>query len=213
LFDIPADLRGKDYHADLHVNSPDMIRFVRGNIVDCHPGDAIVNAANSDLLPGAGVCGAIHRAGGPAIAEECRRIRAERGSIPPGQAVATTAGRLPAKYVIHTVGPIWNGGDSGEAEILANCYRNSMRLADELGVHSISFPAISTGVYGYPVEKAAWVAIPTLIECLRAAKKVVVVVMVLFDQRTLDIFVSVAMAQRKPASGNPYEVAIGVINA
>ena len=213
MFDIPREFRDKDYHVDLQVNGPDMVRLVRGNIVDSHPGEAIVNAANSDLLPGAGVCGAIHRAGGPAIAEECRRIRAERGSVPPGHAVATTAGNLPAKYVIHAVGPIWSGGSFGEAEILSNCYRNSMRLAEELGLHSISFPAISTGVYGYPVEKAAWVAIPTLIECLRSAKKVSLVIMVLFDKATLDVFAGVAMAQRKPASGNAYAVSIGVINA
>jgi O-acetyl-ADP-ribose deacetylase (regulator of RNase III) len=213
LFDIPRELRDKDYHLDLHVNGPDMIRLVRGDIVHSHPGEAIVNAANSDLLPGAGVCGAIHRAGGPTIAEECRRVRAKRGSIAPGQAVATTAGHLPAKYVIHTVGPIWNGGNSGEAEILSDCYRNSMRLAEELGLHSISFPAISTGVYGYPIEKAAWVAIPTLIECLRTAKKVCAVVVVLFDKAALEIFASVAMAQRRPTSGYPYPCSIGVINA
>jgi O-acetyl-ADP-ribose deacetylase (regulator of RNase III) len=206
-------LRDKDYHVDLQVNGPDLIRLVRGNIVDSHPGEAIVNAANSELLPGAGVCGAIHRAGGPSIAEECRRIRAERGSIPPGQAVATTAGHLPAKYVIHAVGPIWSGGGRGEAEVLSSCYRNSMRLAEELGLHSISFPAISTGVYGYPVGKAAWVAIQTLVECLRAAKKVSLVVIVLFDKATLDVFADVALAQRKPASGNPYAVSIGVMHA
>ncbi|HZQ70519.1 MAG TPA: macro domain-containing protein [Terriglobales bacterium] len=200
--------RDKDYVVDVQVGDPDLLRLLRGNIVECPFADAIVNAANSDLLPGAGVCGAIHRAGGPAIAENCCRIRAERGSIPPGEAVATTAGRLPNKYVIHAVGPIWSGGNSGESETLANSYRKSMRIADELGVHSIAFPAISTGVYGYPVEKAAWVAVPTLIECLRAAKKLVFVAMILFDKATLDVFTTVARAQRKPASGNPYDVFI-----
>jgi len=167
-----------------------------------------VNAANSELAPGGGVCGAIHRAGGPAIAEECRRIRAERGPVLPGQAVATPAGRLDAKYVIHAVGPVWNGGDDGEAEELSRCYSESMRIADELKLHSIAFPAISTGIFGYPVEQAAWVAVPTLVESLRAAKHVVLVVMVLFDKPTLDIFAKTALAQRKPASGHPYEVSI-----
>ncbi len=200
--------RDKDYVVDVQVGDPDLLRLIRGNIVECSFADAIVNAANSDLLPGAGVCGAIHRAGGPAIADECSRIRAEQGPVPTGQAAATTAGFLPNKYVIHAVGPIWSGGNSGESEALANSYRNSVRLADQLGLYSIAFPAISTGVYGYPVEKAAWVAIPTLIECLKAAKKLVFVAMILFDKATLDVFAAVALAQRRPASGNPYEVFI-----
>ena len=209
LADIQMDLpRNKDYQIAVRVGDPGEVRLLRGDITES-PLDAIVNAANSELLPGGGVCGAIHRAGGPAIAEACRRIRSERGPIPPGQAVATTAGRLPAKYVIHTVGPVWHGGDNGEAEILANCYRESMRIADELKLHSIAFPAISTGIFGYPVEQAAWVAIPSLIESLRSAKHVVLVCVVLFDRGTLDAFATAAIAQRKPASGHPYEVLIG----
>ena len=152
---------------------------MRGDITQ-YPADAIVNAANSEFLPGGGVCGAIHRAGGPAIAEECRRIRSECGSLSPGRVVATTAGRLQAKYVIHAVGPVWHGGDQGEADALSSCYRESMRIADELKLHSIAFPAISTGIFGYPLEQAAWVAIPTMIESLRSAKHLVLVSVVLF---------------------------------
>src|SRR2546422_2613564 len=180
---------------------------LRGDITK-YSSDAIVNAANSELLPGGGVCGAIHRAGGPAIAEECRRIRSERGPVPPGQAVATTAGRLPAKYVIHAVGPIWQGGDRGEAGVLSSCYRESMRTADELELHSIAFPAISTGIFGYPVEQAASVAIPSLIESLQSAKHLVLVFVVLFDKATLDAFAKAAISQPKPASGHPYKVSI-----
>lgn len=181
----------------LKVGDPDELRLLRGDITQ-YPADAIVNAANSELLPGGGVCGAIHRTGGPTIAEECRRVRSERGPIPTGKAVATTAGRLPAKYVIHAVGPVWQGGQHNEAELLAGCYRESMRIADDLKLHSIAFPAISAGIFGYPVEAAAWVAIPTLVERLRSAKHMVFVLMVLFDKATLDIFAAAAAAQRLP---------------
>jgi O-acetyl-ADP-ribose deacetylase (regulator of RNase III) len=202
--DLP---RYKDYVLDLQVGDPDLVRFMRGNITEV-PADAIVNAANSELLPGSGVCGAIHHAGGPTIAEECRRVRSERGQLSAGQAVTTTAGLLQAKCVIHTVGPVWHGGDQGEADLLSSCYRESMRLADERKLHSIAFPAISTGVFGYPVEQAAWVAVPTVIESLRSAKNLVLVLMVLFDKDTLDVFARTAVAQRKPASGRRYEIAI-----
>lgn len=122
--------------------------------------DAIVNAANSSLLGGGGVDGAIHRKGGPAILEECRRLRAERwpDGLPAGEAAATGAGRLPARHVIHTVGPVWHGGRSGEPEILARCYRRSLEEAEALGAKTVAFPAISTGVYGYPKDQAARVA-------------------------------------------------------
>ncbi len=124
--------------------------------------DAIVNAANSGLLGGAGVDGAIHRAGGPAILQECRAIVASQGRLPPGRAVATTAGKLPARFVIHTVGPVWRGGSKGEADVLAGAYRESLELARSLALTTVAFPSISTGVHGYPVEEAARVALRTV---------------------------------------------------
>jgi O-acetyl-ADP-ribose deacetylase (regulator of RNase III) len=202
--DLPHD----DYTLLLRTGDPDQIFLLRGDLTR-ETTDAIVNAANSDLMPGGGVCGAIHRAGGPAIAEQCRKLRAERGPVAAGQAVATTGGQLPAKHVIHAVGPVWEGGDHRESELLASCYREAMRVADELELHSIAFPAISTGIFGYPVEQAAWVAVPTAIETLRSAKHLVLVKFVLFDKPTLDTFAKAAMAQRRPASGRPYEVLIG----
>lgn len=121
--------------------------------------DAIVNAANSSLLGGGGVDGAIHRAGGPCILEECRAIVAPQGGCPTGEAVITTAGRLDARYVVHTVGPVWNGGGRGEPALLASAYRNSLALAAERGARTIAFPSISTGVYRYPTEQAAPLAL------------------------------------------------------
>ncbi|MGQ9779612.1 MAG: O-acetyl-ADP-ribose deacetylase [Bacillota bacterium] len=129
--------------------------------------EAIVNAANPSLMGGGGVDGAIHRAGGPEILEECKKIVAVRGPCRPGEAVLTGGGRLPARYVIHTVGPIWRGGKSGEEETLARCYRSCLRLAAEHGIRSISFPAISTGAYGFPIERAAPIALGTVAEELR----------------------------------------------
>lgn len=124
--------------------------------------DTIVNAANSSLMGGGGVDGAIHRAGGPAILEDCKRIVAEHGECAIGEAVITTGGNLPAKFVIHTVGPIWHGGNRGEAELLASCYQNSLRLASEHGCKTIAFPNISTGIYGYPKKEASVVALTAL---------------------------------------------------
>src|ERR1700760_1499379 len=121
--------------------------------------DAIVNAANSTLLGGGGVDGAIHRAGGKAILEECRKIIAKIGKCKTGQAVITTGGNLPAKYVIHTVGPVWNGGENDEEEKLADCYKNSLQLAVDNNLKTIAFPNISTGVYRFPKEEAARIAI------------------------------------------------------
>jgi len=129
--------------------------------------DAIVNAANSGLLGGGGVDGAIHRAGGTAILEECRKIVSRIGRLPAGKAVITTGGKLPAKYVIHTVGPVWRGGGAGEEGTLASCYTESLKIASEKGLSSIAFPAISTGVYGYPADRAAKVAINTAIDYLK----------------------------------------------
>ncbi|MGZ8448575.1 MAG: O-acetyl-ADP-ribose deacetylase [Candidatus Deferrimicrobiaceae bacterium] len=161
------------------------VQLIRGDITR-EATDAIVNAANSSLLGGGGVDGAIHRAGGPAILAECKAIRASQGKCPPGEAVVTTGGRLPARYVIHTVGPVWRGGDRREPEILASCYRISLRLAVENGVRSIAFPSISTGAYGYPVEKAAPVALSTVAAFLRMEKLAPGLVrFVLFDAGTL----------------------------
>lgn len=120
---------------------------------------AIVNAANSSLLGGGGVDGAIHRAGGPEILAGCQKIRARQGGCPTGEAVITTGGRLPAEYVIHTVGPVWRGGQHGEPELLANCYRNALKIAAENKLESLAFPGISTGIYGYPKAAAAAVAV------------------------------------------------------
>ncbi len=150
--------------------------------------EAIVNAANSSLMGGGGVDGAIHRAGGPAILEECKKIRAERGSLPAGKAVITTAGNLKARYVIHTVGPIWHGGDKGEPELLASAYRESLKLATENRLSSISFPSISTGAYGYPVDQAARVALQTVRTFLQTNTSIKEVVFVLFDHDTYTIY-------------------------
>jgi O-acetyl-ADP-ribose deacetylase (regulator of RNase III) len=147
--------------------------------------DAIVNAANSSLLGGGGVDGAIHRAGGPSILAECKRIVAEIGRLPAGKAVLTTGGRMAAKYVIHTVGPIYEGGCEGEAETLASCYRESIRLADDHGIRSIAFPAISTGAFRYPVIDAARVSVPAAIDALMNAAHVERLRFVLFDASTV----------------------------
>jgi O-acetyl-ADP-ribose deacetylase (regulator of RNase III) len=147
--------------------------------------DAVVNAANSSLLGGGGVDGAIHRAGGPAILAECKRIVGQIGSLPAGQAVITTGGRLTAKHVIHTVGPVYRDGKSGEAEKLASCHRESIRLADQHAVNSLSFPAISTGAFGYPPPEAASIAISTTVEALASTNHVSRVRFVLFDIATL----------------------------
>lgn len=150
--------------------------------------DAIVNAANSSLLGGGGVDGAIHSAGGPAILAECRQIVSKIGRLPAGQAVITTGGRLSAKHVIHTVGPVYYGGEKGEAETLANCHRESIRVADEHGLTSVAFPAISTGAYGYPAALAAPIALSSTVEAVKAAKHVKLCRFVLFDVSTVRAF-------------------------
>ncbi len=154
--------------------------------------DAIVNAANSTLLGGGGVDGAIHRAGGPSILAECERIVTKIGRLPAGKAVMTTAGRMPAKYVIHTVGPVWSGGKRGEAETLASAYRESIRIADENSVATMAFPSISTGAYRYPVNEAAKVAIKSVAGALAKTSFVKEVRFALFDSSTLDAYVAAA---------------------
>lgn len=151
--------------------------------------DAIVNAANSGLMGGGGVDGAIHRAGGPAILEECRQIVSRQGRLPPGEAVITTGGNLEARHVIHTVGPVWRGGGLEEAAVLASAYRESLKLAAENKLASVSLPSISTGVYGYPVEKAARVALETVISFLREQNTTLrEVSFVLFDAHTFHAY-------------------------
>jgi O-acetyl-ADP-ribose deacetylase len=146
--------------------------------------DAIVNAANERLAGGAGVDGAIHRAGGPAIMAACRKI----GGCPTGQAVITTGGNLKARHVIHTVGPIYRGGERGEAELLASAYRESLKLAAAHGLKSIAFPAISAGVYGYPLEEAAHIALGEALAWLLSHEGLTLVRFVLFDARTYEVF-------------------------
>ncbi|WP_161890539.1 O-acetyl-ADP-ribose deacetylase [Pontibacter russatus] len=151
--------------------------------------DAVVNAANSSLLGGGGVDGAIHRAGGPDILEECRQIRARQGGCDTGEAVITTGGNLPAQYVIHTVGAVWSGGRNGEPELLANCYHNSLRIASEKQLRSISFPNISTGIYGYPKPQAAQVAVQAVKDFLKDNDTSLQrIVFVCFDAENLKLY-------------------------
>ncbi|MBK8846221.1 MAG: O-acetyl-ADP-ribose deacetylase [Bacteroidetes bacterium] len=147
--------------------------------------DAIVNAANTTLLGGGGVDGAIHHAGGNEIMEACRKIAAQQGGCKVGEAVITTAGLLPAKFVIHTVGPIWNGGKQNEMELLGSCYRNSMRLAVENNCKTIAFPSISTGIFGFPKEVAAQISISTLNSVLQDDDSIDQVILVCFDDENL----------------------------
>ena len=164
-----------------------MLVIVQGDITR-QTTDAIVNAANSSLMGGGGVDGAIHRAGGPSILEECRKIVASQGRLPAGKAVITTAGNMPARYVIHTVGPIWRGGASGEAGLLASAYRESLNLAAENHLTTISFPSISTGAYSYPLDEAARIALETVADFLREDTPIEEVVFVLFDSRTFEAY-------------------------
>ena len=148
--------------------------------------DAIVNAANTSLMGGGGVDGAIHRKGGKAILDDCIKIRQRQGGCKVGEAVITTAGNLPAQYVIHTVGPVWNGGKKAESDKLANCYINSLRLAEEHAVRTIAFPNISTGIYRYPKELAAQVAIETISNY--ESESLEKVIFVCFDQQNFEIY-------------------------
>jgi O-acetyl-ADP-ribose deacetylase (regulator of RNase III) len=165
------------------------ICLVQGDITE-QDTDAIVNAANPTLMGGGGVDGAIHRKGGPKILEECKRIRATEwpNGLPTGKAVITSGGNLKAKHVIHTVGPVWHGGISGEPELLAEAYRNSLRIAVSKGIKTIAFPAVSTGAYGYPIEKASRIALATIKNFLKEEGKLDKVVFVLFTRHDLEIY-------------------------
>lgn len=171
------------------------LQAIKGDITTVKT-DAIVNAANSSLLGGGGVDGAIHRAGGPAILEACKKIVAKQGGCKTGDAVITTAGKLPAKFVIHTVGPVWHGGKAGEAEKLAACYKNSLQRAAENGCTTIAFPAISTGVYGYPKQQAAAIAVATVIEVLKSLTGIAQVLFVCYDAESFGLVQTQLSAQQ-----------------
>jgi O-acetyl-ADP-ribose deacetylase (regulator of RNase III) len=166
------------------------VRLVRGDITEMET-DAIVNAANSSLMGGGGVDGAIHRRGGPKILEECKRIRATEWpqGLPTGKAVITSGGNLKAKHVIHTVGPVWRGGNHGEPELLAQAYQNSLRLAVAEGLKTVAFPSISTGAYGYPVEDACRVALKAVKTFLEKEDNLDEVVFVLFSEHALEVYI------------------------
>jgi O-acetyl-ADP-ribose deacetylase (regulator of RNase III) len=175
----------RDFSIRLALDGGKVIDFVGPADITQETTDAIVNAANSSLLGGGGVDGAIHRAGGPAILDECKQIVSKIGRLAAGNAVVTTGGNLPAKHVIHTVGPIYRGGNRRESETLESCHRESVRVAEERQLTSLSFPAISTGAFGYPVAEAAAIAVSSTAEALAFAKHVNIIRFVLFDVATL----------------------------
>jgi O-acetyl-ADP-ribose deacetylase len=164
-----------------------MISVIKGDITMI-TADAIVNAANTSLLGGGGVDGAIHRKGGPKILEECMQIRNKQGGCPVGEAVITTGGNLPAQYVIHTVGPVWHGGDKNENELLASAYRNSLKLAEQHNLRKIAFPNISTGIYGFPKRPAAEIAVSTVEQFMQSAKVVKEVIFVCYDEENFNLY-------------------------
>ena len=170
------------------------LEAIKGDITKIKA-DAIVNAANSSLLGGGGVDGSIHREGGPAILEECRKIVARQGGCKTGEAVITTAGNLPAKYVIHTVGPVWSGGNNKEREKLANCYLNSLQLAVENNCKTVAFPNISTGVYHFPKEDAAKISVDSIQQFLSKDHSIEKVIIVCFDDENFR-YVSNSITER-----------------
>jgi O-acetyl-ADP-ribose deacetylase (regulator of RNase III) len=173
------------------IGSKSTLELVTGDITD-ETTDAIVNAANSSLLGGGGVDGAIHQAAGPSLLAECKKIRDLRGPLPPGQAVTTSGAKLKARYVIHTVGPVWQGGKVNEPQILESCYCNSMEQANIKSCTSVSFPSISTGAFGYPVGPAAQIALRAIADLLHEPRSVKLVRFVLFDERSYKAYAAAA---------------------
>lgn len=167
----------------LEIQGNKAIELARGDITS-ESTQAIVNAANKSLMGGGGVDGAIHRAAGPSILDECRAIVERQGYLEDGQVVATSGGRLKARHILHTAGPVYEDGTHGEPEHLASCYRESVKLADTLGLESMAFPSISTGIYAYPVELAAPIALKAVADAMRSAKSITLARFVLFDERT-----------------------------
>ena len=163
------------------------VKLIQGDITKLQV-DAIVNAANSSLLGGGGVDGAIHRAGGPQILEACKQIRNKQGGCKTGEAVITIGGNLKAKHVIHTVGPVWNGGSSNEEQLLGNAYRNSLQLAVEHNISTIAFPNISTGIYGFPKRRAAEIAIATVQQFLQSNDSIREVIFCCFDEENTNLY-------------------------
>src|ERR1700681_619347 len=181
-----------DFVARLIFADGKSVEFVGPSDITKETTEAIVNAANSSLLGGGGVDGAIHRAGGPSILQECRRIVTKVGTLAAGKAVITTGAGMTARYVIHTVGPVYRGGRQGEAETLASCYRESIQIAEDHGIRSLAFPSISTGAYGYPVDKAAAIAVRTVAEALPSSVQLELIRFVLFDVATCNTYISAA---------------------
>jgi O-acetyl-ADP-ribose deacetylase (regulator of RNase III) len=173
------------------IGSQATLELAMGDITE-ESTDAIVNAANSGLLGGGGVDGAIHDAAGPGLLAECKKIRDQRGPLPPGQAVTTSGGKLKARYVIHTVGPVWQGGKVNEPQILESCYCHSMEQANLRACTSVSFPSVSTGAFGYPVGAAAQIALRAIADLLHEPKSVRLVRFVLFDQSTYKAYAAAA---------------------
>lgn len=163
------------------------LTLIKGDIIK-QDTEAIVNAANSSLMGGGGVDGAIHRAGGSEILKKCKEIRRDEGECRTGEAVITTGGNLKAKYVIHTVGPVWSGGNKGEQDLLRHCYENSLKLAIKNNISSIAFPSISTGAYRFPVDKASWIALENVIKILESTTKSLKVKFVLFSKNDYRIY-------------------------
>ena len=194
-----------DFAARLIFDTGETIEFHGPADISMETTHAIVNAANSSLMGGGGVDGAIHRAGGPQILEECKRIVEKIGYLAEGKAVITTAGRLSAKHVIHTVGPIYQVGNRDEVEALASCHRECIRLADKHELTSLAFPAISTGAFGYPVDEAAEIAVKTVAEVLPSCAHLKKVRFVLFDVSTCKVFVRAAERHSRTHSSATFE--------